>query len=77
MNKRGPIVVIEDDADDRDLLAMIFKELDHPDEIAFFKYGEEALEYLKDDSILPLRHFIRHQSAQAKRVRAKKDGAYQ
>lgn len=53
MNKNGPIIVIEDDADDRDLLAIIFKELNYPNEIAFFLDGEEALEYLKDERIYP------------------------
>jgi len=53
MNKRGPIVVIEDDEDDRQILDMVFKELDYPNEIAFFKDGEEALDYLKDESVYP------------------------
>ena len=53
MNKKGPIIIIEDDADDRDLFAMIFKELDLPNEITFFEEGEVALEYLKDDKVYP------------------------
>jgi len=53
MNKKGPIVVIEDDADDRELLAIIFRELDCANEIAYFKDGVEALEYLNDDNIYP------------------------
>ena len=53
MNKKGPIIVIEDDADDRELLAMIFKELNYPNEVAFFKDGIDALEHLKDESIYP------------------------
>ena len=53
MNKNGPIIVIEDDADDRDLLGMIFKELNYPNEISFFNDGVSALEYLQDDHIYP------------------------
>jgi CheY-like chemotaxis protein len=53
MNKSGPIVVIEDDADDRALLDIIFKELDHPNEIMFFKDGVEALGYIKKDGVFP------------------------
>ena len=53
MNKHGPIVVIEDDADDRLLLDMVFKELKYPNEVTFFPDGQSALEYLKDDSIYP------------------------
>jgi CheY-like chemotaxis protein len=53
MNKQGPIIVIEDDPDDRDLLCIIFKELAYPNEVAFFENGAEALEYLKDDSVYP------------------------
>src|SRR5689334_2107180 len=51
MNKNGAIVIIDDDADDRYLLADVFKELDYPNEIKFFNGGSEALSYLqKKDS---------------------------
>lgn len=53
MNKQGPIIVIEDDPDDRDLLAMIFKQLDYPNEVVYFPDGVTALEYLQDDSVYP------------------------
>ena len=53
MNKLGPIVVIEDDADDRLILGMIFEDLAYKNEIAFFKDGAEALEYLQDDNVYP------------------------
>lgn len=49
MNKQGPIIVIEDDPDDRDILSSIFKELEHPNEIIFFENGADALEYLQGD----------------------------
>ncbi len=53
MNKNGPIIVIEDDEDDRHILAMIFKDLGYPNEAVFFSDGEAALDYLQDESIYP------------------------
>ena len=53
MNKKGQIIVIEDDEDDRMLLDEVFKELAYPNEILFFESGEEALEYLKDEKVYP------------------------
>lgn len=53
MNKQGPIIIIEDDQDDRDLIAMVFKELRCPNMVHFFPDGEKALHYLKDDTIYP------------------------
>lgn len=46
MNKQGPIIIIEDDADDRDILQQIFTELAYRNEIVFFEDGNEALDYL-------------------------------
>jgi CheY-like chemotaxis protein len=53
MNKNGPILVIEDDSDDRDLLTGVFEELGYPNEIVFFEDGEKALVYLQDETIRP------------------------
>ncbi len=53
MNKGGPIIIIEDDLDDQDILTEIFQELDYKNEIIFFKEGEKALEYLTGTSIEP------------------------
>lgn len=53
MNKQGPIVIIEDDDDDRHLLSEAFKQLKYPNELVFFKDGDAALAYLQDDSIYP------------------------
>lgn len=53
MNKNGPIVVIEDDADDQELMAGIFKKLDYRNEIMFFSDGEDALECLVSSKIKP------------------------
>ena len=53
MNKKGPIVIIEDDPDDQELLANAFSELGHPNEIIFFSDGLEAIEWLKLSEALP------------------------
>jgi CheY-like chemotaxis protein len=53
MNKSGPIIIIEDDRDDQEILADVFKELQYKNEIIFFGDGEEALLYLSDTSIEP------------------------
>lgn len=53
MNKNGPIIVIEDDADDQQLLDEIFKRLNYSNEIVFFTDGHEALKYLTKSDIKP------------------------
>lgn len=53
MNKTGAIVIIDDDADDRYLLADVFKELDYPNEIKFFDGGKDALRYLQQSDSNP------------------------
>lgn len=53
MNKHGPIVVIEDDADDQEILAEIFGKLDYKNPIMYFSDGEEALTYLINTEIKP------------------------
>ena len=39
MNKRGPIVIIEDDIDDQEFLGQAFEKLQYPNEIIFFADG--------------------------------------
>ncbi|MCL6261061.1 response regulator [Aquiflexum sp. TKW24L] len=46
MNRKGPIIIIEDDWDDQDILKEIFESLSYPNEVMFFNDGEEALKYL-------------------------------
>jgi hypothetical protein len=36
MNKNGPIIIIEDDQDDKEILIDVFKKLDYSNEIIFF-----------------------------------------
>ena len=53
MNKNGPIIVIEDDQDDQELMAEVFAELDCKNEILFFGDGELALEHLVNNKVEP------------------------
>lgn len=53
MNKTGPIIIIEDDSGDRELLTIVFSELDFTNEIIYFKDGEYALDYLLQSSEEP------------------------
>ena len=53
MDKNGPIIVIEDDLDDQEVLEMIFRNLNYPNEIIFFEDGNEALEFLKSTDVKP------------------------
>lgn len=53
MNKSGPIVIIEDDLDDQEILSDIFKELDYKNELIFFGDSLQALEYLTRSEIEP------------------------
>jgi len=49
----GPIVVIEDDPDDRDILKEIFEKIDYPNIVRYFDDGEGALEYLNRTDVIP------------------------
>jgi CheY-like chemotaxis protein len=53
MNKKGPIVVIEDDPDDQMLLKEVFKMLKIKNEVLFFGDGEAALIYLREPNVYP------------------------
>lgn len=48
MNKAGPIIIIEDDLDDQELLNDVFLSLKYPNEVIFFSDGEQALKYLTE-----------------------------
>ncbi len=53
MNKTGPIIIIEDDRDDKYLLNIVFEELGYKNELIYFEDGEKALKYLTDCDIEP------------------------
>ena len=53
MNKKGPIIVIEDDVDDQEILEEIFKKLGYINAIIFFSDGNLALEFLNRTDTQP------------------------
>ena len=53
MNKQGPIIVIEDDLDDQEILEEIFQKLGYVNAIIFFVDGNLALEYLNKTDTQP------------------------
>ena len=53
MDKNGPVIVIEDDIDDQEILTEIFKKLNYPNKIIFFEDGEKALAFLNKAETIP------------------------
>ena len=53
MDKAGPIIIIDDDLDDQDLLRELFSELTLKNEVCIFPDGDSVLTYLSNPSIHP------------------------
>ena len=53
MNREGPIIILEDDVDDQEILLMVFKNLKYANDLLFFTDGYKALEYLNESDIIP------------------------
>lgn len=53
MNKTGPIIVIEDDADDQEVLIEIFGKLGYANKIVYFADGNLALDFLNQTDVQP------------------------
>lgn len=53
MTHDGPIIIIEDDLDDQELLAATFKVLDYPNQVIYFSDGLKALDFIESDSAYP------------------------
>ncbi len=53
MNKNGPIIIIEDDSDDQEILAGIFKKLGYGNTVSFFMDGNKALEFINSTDEQP------------------------
>src|SRR5690348_1215642 len=51
--KRGPVVITEDDVDDKDILEGILKELRIPNKLVWFTNSEDAFHYLKTTTDIP------------------------
>lgn len=53
MNKNGPVIIIEDDADDQEILMEVFQKLSYSNKVMFFFDGQEALNYINRTDVLP------------------------
>ena len=53
MDLSGPVIIIEDDLDDQELLRSVFAKLDYPNQILFFNDGASALDYLNKVDTIP------------------------
>lgn len=53
MNRYSPIIVIEDDPDDQDILEEVFKNLNYSNKLFFFPDGQKALDFLNGSEIIP------------------------
>lgn len=53
MAKRGPIIIAEDDEDEREILLQAFKNLSVRNEIKFFDNGQQLLNYLTETTDKP------------------------
>ena len=49
-----PIMIIEDDMDDQELLKETFRTLDYPNPVIFFSNGTDALKHLHQTSVPPV-----------------------
>lgn len=53
MNGDGPVIIIEDDVDDKEILEEVFKGLNYPNPLLFFYDGQQALDFLNESDIVP------------------------
>ena len=53
MNSGGPVIIIEDDLDDKETLEEVFKKLGYPNELLFFEDGQAALDFLNKSDVIP------------------------
>lgn len=49
----GPVLIVDDDEDDWDILKDAWNELDYDNPLIFFNTGKEVLQYLKSDEKTP------------------------
>ena len=53
MNKNGPIIILEDDPDDQDIISEIFAGFNYENELMFFTDGFIALDFLIKSEVKP------------------------
>jgi CheY-like chemotaxis protein len=49
----APILIVDDDRDDREFLQDAWKDLEFANPLIFFNNGQEVLDYMKSDEITP------------------------
>jgi len=49
----GPVLIVDDDEDDKKFLEEAWKELNYPNELLFFKNGNDVLHYLQAKEHVP------------------------
>ena len=54
MNTLGPIIVIDDDVDDQELMDEIFAVLKYPNPVLFFTNGNEAIDAIQNSETKPV-----------------------
>ena len=53
MHSNGPVIVIEDDVDDKEIMEEVFFKLGYTNKLLFFINGQEALDFLNETEIVP------------------------
>lgn len=53
MNNNGPVLIVDDDQDDRELIGEIFNNLNYNNRILLFADGQEAFDYLLQSNEAP------------------------
>ena len=53
LNQNGPVIIIEDDIDDQEMLTEVFQNLKYHNELLFFADGEKALEFISAGNVVP------------------------
>ena len=53
MSKKGPILIIEDDQDDHEIIKEVLEDLEIPNPISFFSRCNDAFTYLKTSMLQP------------------------
>lgn len=49
----GPIIIIEDDIDDQEVITTVLASIDIPNKAVFFNNGQEALHFLQTEDVHP------------------------
>ena len=53
MNSDDPVIIIEDDIDDKEALEEVFQKLGYTNQLLFFSDGQSALDFLNSSDVIP------------------------